>query len=138
MGVERGEDGRRYPPPSEKRKQITSVVNSIELVEYAAALLEARNGEEADEITHSASNVGVEGVTEVALVEQRATSASAPSIWAMLLLPPLKTQLRCLDLSFNELDDAFWALWASKGDDRASRHSVEWSALSVLALNNNR
>jgi hypothetical protein len=122
----------------DKQRQTTSFLDSIELVENVVTCIKALEGGNADETLHADGGGRVDGITRVVLAEQRTTSAASPSIWALLLFPPVLAQLELLDLSFNALDDTFWAMWAFKDDGKAFSSTAKWPALSVLALSNNR
>lgn len=119
-------------------RQTTNSLDSTELVENVAAFIRALPKGDVDETSRADEGAGAYGFTRVVLAEQRATSAASPSIWALLLFPPVMSQLEILDLSFNALDDSFWAMWAFMDDEKAFCSCSKWPALTVLTLSNNR
>ncbi|KAF1781344.1 Leucine-rich repeat domain, L domain-like [Phytophthora cactorum] len=75
---------------------------------------------------------GIQVTKMIILAEQHLTRGFGLEIFPFISSPVVSTSLTVLDLSFNELDDVFWAHWTPDLRETA------WPALTTLNLANNQ
>ncbi|KAF1792054.1 Leucine-rich repeat domain, L domain-like [Phytophthora cactorum] len=102
-------------------------LSSVSEVQDAARLLmQPRTSRRVPEVP------GIQVTKMIILAEQHLTRGFGLEIFPFISSPVVSTSLTVLDLSFNELDDIFWAHWTPDLRETA------WPALTTLNLANNQ